>query len=179
MSGPLIDLRLYRLAFIPTVLAVIAIMFSLEGIPGPVEPATPPATFEGDRAAAQARQILELAPERPPGSAGDARIADLVGERFGEIPAGTVSEQGFAGELDGEDVTLRNVVLTLLGDSDETVVVVAPRASPRGPGAASSAAATGLLIELASSLGVADHERTFVLASTGGDGTSGDRKSVV
>jgi hypothetical protein len=174
LPAPPIDLRLYRLAFAPTLLAVIAIMFSLEGAPGPVEPATPPATFEGDRAAALARQIVELAPERTPGSAGDLRAADLVRERFDEIAAGAVSEQGFDAELDGEDVSLRNVVLTVLGESDETVVVVAPRDSREGPGAATSAAATGLLVELATSLGVADHQKTFVLASTSGDGTAGD-----
>lgn len=176
----MIDFRLYRLAFIPAVIAVIVLMFSLEGAPDAIEPTTPPATFEGERASAAARQIAELAPERPPGSHGDAAVADLVAERFGEIPAGAVTEQEFEATLDGDEVTLRNVILTLPGDADSTIVVLAARDSARGEGAASSAAATGLLIELASALGVAGHEKTFLLASTSGSaiGFAGMRELV-
>jgi hypothetical protein len=173
VPGSLINLRLYRLAFAPTLLTVVVIMFSLDGVPAPVEPAAPSASFEGDRAEALARQVLELAPERQPGSVGDLRVADFVRERFDQIPAGTISEQS----LDGEQGSERNVVLTLVGESEETLVVVAPRDAAHGPGAATSAAATGLLLELATSLAIADRQDTFVLASTSGDGTSG--RSVV
>lgn len=164
----MVNLRLYRLAFLPTAIAVVAIMFSLDGAPGPLEPATPPATFDGGRAANQARQVLALAPERPPGSAGDAAVADLVAERFGDVAAGSVAEQSFEATYEGDRVGLRNVLLTLPGDPERTVVVLAGRDSPRGPGAASSAAATGVLIELASTLGLSGHEKTYVLASTSG-----------
>src|ERR1051325_2562485 len=92
---PVINFRLYRLAFLPAVLAVIVAMFSLEGAPDPLEPVTPPTTFEGDRAAAVARQIANVAPDRPPGSHGDAAVADLVAGRFDEVPAGAVTEQRF------------------------------------------------------------------------------------
>ena len=68
-------------------------MFSLEGAPDALEPVTPPSTFEGDRAAAIARQIATTTPDREPGSEGDAAVADLVANRFGDIPAGAVSEQ--------------------------------------------------------------------------------------
>ncbi len=168
MQRPMIDFRLYRLAFLPTLIALVVLMFSLEGAPEPIEPATPPGTFEGERAASQARQIAALAPERQPGSAGDEEIADLVTERFREIPAGAVTQQTFEASFEGDDVTLRNVVLTLPGEAGSTVVILAARDSARGPGAASSAAATGVLIELASALGVAGHEKTYVLASTSG-----------
>jgi len=164
----MIDFRLYRLAFLPAVLAVVVVMFSLQGTPEPLEPVTPPTTFEGDRATAIARQIASQAPDREPGSAGDEAIADLVANRFGEIPAGAVSEQRFdASDGDGNDVTLRNVLLTLPGDADRTIVIAAPRDTATPPGAASSAAATGTLIELANAFRVS-HERTFVLASLSG-----------
>ncbi len=166
----MIDLRLYRLAFLPTLLALVAVMFSLSGAPAAIEPATPPATFEGDRAATLARQIATEAPVRTPGSEGDGRIADLVAERFAEIPAGAVSEQGFEAEFEDEQVSLRNVLLTLPGDGASTVVVLADRDSATGPGATSSAAATGVLIELANALGVTGHEKTYVLASVSGSG---------
>jgi hypothetical protein len=174
---PLIDFRLYRLAFLPMLLAVIALMFSLEGAPDPIEPATPPATFEGDRAAAQARQVASMAPDRRPGSEGDSAIADLVAERFEEILAGAVTEQAFEAEFEGEDVSLRNVLLTLPGETASTVVILAPRDAARGPGAATSAAATGILIELADALRVG-HEKTYVLASTSGTaaGAAGARQ---
>ena len=164
----MIDFRLYRLSFLPALLAVVVVMFSLEGTPDALEPVTPPSTFEGDRAAAVARQIATTAPDREPGSEGDAAVADLVANRFGEIPAGAVSEQTFdTTDRNGDDVSLRNVLLTLPGDADRTIVIVAPRDSPNVPGAASSAAATGILIELANAFRVS-HEQTYVLASVSG-----------
>ena len=168
----MIDLRLYRLAFAPALLAVVAVMFSLEGRAEPLEPAVPPGSFEGGRAAATAQQIAAAAPEREPGSAGDAEVADLVAGRFGEIRAGSVSEQRFETTYDGDEIELRNVLLTLPGDAANVVVVLAPRNSARGPGAATTAAATGVLVELANVLGVSGHAKTYVLASTPGDGAS-------
>lgn len=163
----MIDFRLYRLAFIPALLAVVVVMFSLEGAPDPLEPVTPPSTFEGDRAATLAQQIAKTAPDRSPGSPGDAATADLVADRFGEIPAGVVSEQRFDASYAGDTVSLRNVLLTLPGDAEATIVIAAPRDSADAPGAASSAASTGILIELADAFRVS-HEKTFVLASTSG-----------
>ena len=174
----MVNMRLYRLAFLPTLAAIVAIMFSLEGAPTALEPATPPATFDGKRAANQARQIVAAAPQRPPGSSGDEAVADLVADRFSEIAAGSVTEQGFEADFEGADVSLRNVLLTLPGDAARTIVVLAARDSARGPGAASSAAATGVLVELANALGLAGHEKTFVLASTSGTaaGAAGARE---
>jgi hypothetical protein len=161
----MIDFRLYRLSFLPALLAVVVVMFSLEGAPIALEPVTPPSTFEGDRAAAIARQIATTAPDRPPGSPGDSAVADLVVNRFNEIPAGAVREQRFDASVDGENVSLRNVLLTLPGDAGATVVIAAARDSAGAPGAASTAAATGILVELANAFRVS-HEKTYVLAST-------------
>ena len=121
--------------------------------------------------------MVELAPDRQPGSSGDNAVADLVAERFADIPAGAVTEQEFDGEFEGEEVSLRNVLLTLPGGAASTVVVFAPRDSARGAGAASSAAATGVLIELAEALGNRERAKTFVLASTSGSaaGAAGAR----
>jgi Peptidase family M28 len=167
----MIDFRLYRLAFLPALVAVIAVMFSLEGAPDPFEPAGPPGTFDGGTASAAARLIATKMPDRQPGSAGDSAAADLVSRRFDAVPAGAVSEQQYGAEYDGHDVTLRNVVLTLPGDGSSTIVVAAARDASRAPAAASSAAATGVLVELARALGERQHERTFVLASVSGSAT--------
>jgi hypothetical protein len=174
-----IDFRLYRLAFIPALLAVGVVMFSLEGAPDPLEPGTLRGEFDGARAAALAHQIVNAAPARTPGSEGDNHVADIVAEHMKEIPTGAVSEQRYAARYGGDDVTLRNVLLTLPGTTDDTVVVVAARDAARSPAAASSAAATGILIELANTFRIS-HRLTYVLASVSGSeiGAAGVRKLV-
>jgi hypothetical protein len=176
----IVDFRLYRAAFIPALLAAVTLMFSLQGVPQPVEPAVPTSGFEAGPAMAVAREIVTAAPDRPPGSDGDNRVADLVADRFAAIEAGTSSEQQFDSTFDGDDVSLRNVLLTLSGETDDTIVVLAARDSVEDPGAASSAAATGVLVELAEALGVAGHSKTYVLASTSGasEGAAGARELV-
>src|SRR5215210_4516808 len=139
VTGPgTVDMRLYRLAWLPFVLAVVVLMFSLEGAPRAIEPVTPPGAFEPDRATRLARDIATSAPDRTPGSDDDEQVADLVSEHFREVVAGPTTEQTF--EADGADV--RNVVLTLPGDGESTIVVLAPRDAEHAPAAASSAAAT-------------------------------------
>jgi hypothetical protein len=148
-------------------------------VPEPVQsPETFAAPFEGGRAAASARRIVEQAPVRTPGSEGDSRTAATVAARMAEIRSGKVSEQVFEGSFDGDDVDLRNVLLTLPGNSSRTILVVAGRDSARGAGAASSAAATGVLLELAAELGRTSHTKTIVLASVDGteEGARGIRE---
>jgi hypothetical protein len=176
----MVDFRAYRIAFVATLLAVVALMFSLQGAPPALEAVRPPASFDPGAATATARQIASTAPHRPPGSDGDAAIADLVASRFAAIGGAGVSEQEVTASLDGEDVTLRNVILTLPGSSRETLVVLAGRDSPIGAGGASSAAATGLLVELAEGLATTSHDMTYVLASTSGatEGADGVRRLI-
>jgi hypothetical protein len=173
----MIDFALYRLAFAPALVAVVVLAFSVEGIPEPIPSGLAPAVFESTGAVPVARQIVDAAPERQPGSAGDERAADLVKKSFEEIPGGTVSEQTYDSSYAGEDVSLRNVILTLPGTSPRTIALIAARDSASGPGAASSAAATGVLVELAQALSATDHEKTVVVVSTdgGADGASGAR----
>jgi len=168
------DLRIYRAALLPAVVAFVVMMFSFEPVPNPLPPPVATPTFDGGEAARTARSIVELAPDRSPGSVGDAAVADLVEERFTAIEGGEVSTQSFDSSFDGEDVKLENVILTLPGTSDRTIVVVAGRDSAHGPGAASSAAATATLLELADELGRSRRDQTLILASTdGADGAEG------
>jgi hypothetical protein len=173
----LIDFRLYRIAFVPALIAVVVVMFSLEGAPDALEPGTLRGEFDGTRAAALARQIVNTAPDRTPGSDGDSAVADIVADHFGEVTTGAVSEQRYEASYDGEDVDLRNVLLTLPGETDSTVLVVAARDAARSPAAASSAAATGILIELANTFRIS-HRLTYVLASVSGSeaGAAGIRE---
>lgn len=174
------DPRIYRAALLPAVAAFVLLMFSLEPIPGALQPPVTTPEFDGAAATRTARSIAELAPEREPGSAGDMAAADFVRERFAAIEGGEVSVQDFDSTFDGEDVTLRNVILTLPGASSSTLLIVAHRDSAEGVGAATSAAATAELLTLAEILGGSRHELTLVLASTdgGSDGAAGVRELV-
>ncbi len=173
----MIDFHLYRLALVPAMIAVVIVMFSLEGAPDALEPGTLRGEFDGSRAAASARQIVNNAPDRTPGSEGDSEVADIVADHFGEVTTGAVSEQRYEASYDGEDVDMRNVLLTLPGETNSTVLVVAARDSAESPGAASSAAATGILIELANTFRIS-HRLTYVLASVSGSeaGAAGVRE---
>ncbi|HEY8465922.1 MAG TPA: hypothetical protein VIL04_03880 [Solirubrobacterales bacterium] len=164
----MLDLNVYRVAFAPLAAALVILAFSLDGAPEPVDPGPVTATFDSAAAAATARQLARQLPDRSPGSDGDLAAADLVEERFAQIPAGRVLEQNFTAEVGGEDRELRNVVLVLPGATDEAVLVIAGRDARVGPGTASSAAATGVLTELAVALGASERERTLILASTDG-----------
>src|SRR2546423_8795351 len=136
-----IDFRIYRAGFAPALAAVVVLLFALTAPPDPLPTAVAPAEFDAPTATRLARQVVDMAPDRTPGSEGDARVADFVAQRFGQVDGGEVSDQEFTGEFDGNDVDMRNVILTLPGDSPRTVVLMAPRDSGSGPGAASTAAA--------------------------------------
>lgn len=167
------DLRIYRAGFLPTLAAVVALMFSLEPIPEPLEqPSTTP-DFSGREAARQARTLTTLAPAPTPGSSGDVALAGLVRERFEAVPGGDVAVQETDGRFEGEDVTLRNVILTFPGEMAGAILVVAGRDSPEGSGATTSAAATATLLGIADDLGGARHRRTLILASTSGVANGG------
>jgi hypothetical protein len=172
------DPRIYRAALLPAVAAFVLLMFSLEPIPSVLQPPVSAPTFDGSEAGRVTRNILRLAPEREPGSEGDRLTGDFVSDRFSEIEGGEVSTQSFDSSYNGDDVELRNVLLTLPGSSEKTLLIVAHRDSADGPGASSSAAATASLITLAEGLGGSRHSRTIVLASTdgGSDGAQGARE---
>jgi hypothetical protein len=173
-----IDPRIYRAGFLPAVVAVVVVMFSVAPRPEPITFPIPGASFETGPAANAAREIARIAPDRTPGSEGDQAAAELVAARFGAIQGGEVSEQRVESSFDGEDVELRNVILVLPGESEQRILVVARRDSARGIGLASSAAATGALIELAESFGGARHSKTLVFVSTSGgsEGSAGARE---
>jgi len=170
--------RIYRAGFAPAVAAIVVLLFALTAPPDPLPGTAASAEFDELAAARTARQIVATAPDRTPGSEGDAAIAQMVEQHFQRVEGGLVTEQQFGGQFDGHDVGLRNVILTLPGDTDRSVVVMAPRDSGSGPGAASSAAATGVLLELVDELSVQSHTKTLVFVSSDGSsaGAQGARE---
>ena len=176
----MIDFRIYRAGFLPALVALVVLLFALKAPPGPLPSVVAPAEFDQTAAMQYVRQIVAAAPERSPGSAGDAAAAALVEKQFQRVSEGQVAEQSFSGSFDGHSVDLRNVILTLPGNTPRSVVVIAGRDSASGPGAASSAAATATLLELVNEVRSSGHSKTLVFVSTDGasDGAVGARQFV-
>ncbi len=176
----MIDFRIYRAGLAIIVIAIATVLLSLESEPGALAEGVPAAGFDAGDARELAELIVKQAPYRTPGSAADLEVADLVEKRFTSIQGGTIARQDFSGEFDGEEVKMRNVILSLPGGSPSTLVVIANRDTARAEGAASSAAATGILLQLAEQLGSSRHNKTILLVSTdgGADGQLGVREFV-
>jgi hypothetical protein len=75
---------------------------------------------------------------------------------------------------------MQNVLLTIPGESERTILVIAGRDSGSGIGAGSSASATAVLLTLADALGSQRHNESIVLASTDGsaEGAAGARELI-
>ena len=69
----MLDPRIYRAAFLPTIAAVVLLMFSLEPAPAPLEGPVSTPTFEGRETARVARSIATTTPDRTPGSRATGR----------------------------------------------------------------------------------------------------------
>jgi hypothetical protein len=164
----MLEPRLYRLGLLLALAAAVVLMFSVVSRPEPLRSDVAADAFDGERAAALDRQLLQLAPSREPGSAGNAAAAEFVAERFRAIQGGSVSVQAFEAGFDGDDVPMRNVSLVLPGLSDRTIVIAAPRDCDGGPCAVSSGASTAALLELASTFDGAPHTKTLAFVSTDG-----------
>src|SRR5918992_2375546 len=120
-------------------------MFSLQSLPGALQPALPPDAFDDDAATTLARDLAEAHPEPRPGSDQDEALGTLVQDRFAQIPSVEVSEQTFSASYGGDDVELRNLIAVLPGRSERQIAVLAHRDAAAGSGAASSTAATAVL----------------------------------
>jgi hypothetical protein len=173
----MVEQRIYRVALVPALAALVLVMFSFQPVPNPLQEPVANPEFEASQTARAARQIVARAPEREPGSTGDRTIAADVRDAFGKVEGGQVAVQDFSSEFRGNDVDLQNVILTIPGESERTILVVAGRDSADGPGAGTSASATAELLTLAETLGSQRHNDTIILASTDGasDGAAGAR----
>lgn len=164
----MLEPRLYRLGLLLALAAAVVLMFSVVSRPPTLRSEVAPDAFDGARATALDRQMLEVARERQPGSAGDAASAAFVAQRFRTVQGGQVAVQRFSGSFDDHDVQMRNVSLVLPGLTDRRIVVIAARDCAAGPCAVSSGAATATLLELADAFDGARHTKTLVLVSTDG-----------
>lgn len=160
----MIEPRIYRAAFLPALLALVLVAFSLESPPRALDQGlAADALFEGNTAMTTVRSIVAAAPDRTAGSAGDLAT--------GRFAAAAFRSHGFTTAVDRwqeDGRNLMNVVGRRPGNSERQIVVLAERDSHGKPDAAGSAADTAALLEFARVFeGRASH-RTLVLASVDG-----------
>ena len=166
----MLDLRVYRAAFVPAVVALFVAAFSLADRPAPATTADPAEVFDaagafGDETRPQRNSLHELArafPDRRPGSAGDAGLAARVAETLGQSGAYRVTRTRTNG--------LETVVAVRPGLSSRRIVVLAGRDARARPGLA-ELSATAALLEIARVYRERDLNRTLVLVSTSGTTT--------
>jgi hypothetical protein len=178
-----LDVRVYRAAFLPALVALFVAAFSLVDRPAPVTSPLSAEGFDGARAFGTANppprnSLSELArafPDRRPGSPGDRALARRVATALAAIepatrrPLFTVTR----GTIPGGDRAageIETVVGVRPGLSSRRIVVLAHRDSGRVPGTA-GLSGTAALLELARAVGARDLEKTLVLVSTSGGST--------
>jgi hypothetical protein len=181
----MLDVRLYRAAFVPVVVAVLIAAFSLGERPRPIRTTLAPDAFDGQRAYAGLLELARTYPRRAPGSPGDEALADRVQadlDRAGFAPR----RERFAAEtVDGEQ-TLETVIGERVGRDSRRIVIVAQRDAPAddrgaaGDGGAARLSGTAALLELARLYRGRATRRTLTLVSTSGatGGSAGVRDLV-
>src|SRR3954447_9468219 len=79
-----LDVRVYRTAFLPALLALFVAAFSLTGRPAALPSPPPGDAFDGARAAGTLDGLARAFPDRRAGSAGDRRLADYIARALGQ-----------------------------------------------------------------------------------------------
>ena len=179
----MLDVRVYRAAFLPALVALFVAAFSLVDRPGPATTSQAADAFDGARAFGTAtppprNSLLELArafPRRAPGSAGDLGVADRVAAALAardlatNRPLFSVTRTRVpGGPLDAGP--LETVVGVRPGVSSRRVVVIADRDAASSPGVA-ELSATAALLELARDVRARELRKTLELVSTSGGST--------
>jgi hypothetical protein len=178
-----LDVRVYRAAFLPALVALFVAAFSLVDRPGPATSGQSADAFDAGRAFGTAtppprnslRELAGAFGDRRPGSAGDRALADRIATALGAVdptskrPLFTVTRQLTPGGA-RDAGELETVVGVRPGLSSRRVVVVAHRDSPGGPGLA-QLSATATLLELARDVRARELTKTLVLVSTTGAST--------
>jgi hypothetical protein len=170
--------RLYRVAFVPFMLALAVAAFSLGARPQPLGSTLAPDAFEGPRAFAELQSLAARYPDRRPGSPGDDALAEYVAhslEGLGGAAGGGFSvhtERFEAQTIDGERM-LSTVVAQRPGATSATPIVIVAHRDAAARGSRAELSGTAALLELARVFAARETKRTIILASTSG-GSGGD-----
>jgi hypothetical protein len=169
-----IEPRIYRAAFLPALLALVVVAFSLVTAPHAVpQGLAADALFEGTTAVGMVRDIVATTPDRRAGRPGDARVASRVKQ--------ALLSHGFPTTIDHfeqDGVRMTNVIGRRPGSTSKQIVVMAARDASGIPDESGSAADTAALIEFARVFEGRASRRTLVLASVDGSqlGDAGARR---
>jgi hypothetical protein len=159
-----IEPRIYRAGFLPALLAIVLVAFSLVTAPTAVpQGLAADALFEGTTAVSTVRDIATTTPDRRAGKPGDAAVASRVKQAF--------LSHGFPTTIDRFDengTRLVNVIGRRPGNTSKQIVVMAARDAATVPDEAGSAADTAALIEFARVFEGRASQKTLVLASVDG-----------
>jgi hypothetical protein len=172
------DARIYRAAFIPLLLALVIVGFSLTGRLAGFSSTLAPDAFDGGRAFAGLQTLLERFPERSPGSAGDGRLAAYVAQTLRELGGARTRGSATGGfqvstrrvrarTLDGAR-TLTTVVAERPGSTGEAPIAILASRDASERGSSAQLSATAALLELARVFAQSETRRTIVLVSTSG-----------
>ena len=142
----MLDVRVYRAAFLPLLLALFVAAFSLGPRPAPATTTLAADAFDGARASAVLRDLARRHPERPPGSAAEEALGGRV-ERTLRGNGFEVSRRVTRARPAGGARDLTTVVGVRPGVSSRRLVVVADRAA-RGAPATAALSGTAALLEL-------------------------------
>ncbi|HEX8205151.1 MAG TPA: hypothetical protein VF587_03730, partial [Solirubrobacteraceae bacterium] len=184
----MLDVRIYRTAFVPVLLAVVVVAFSLAERPRPIGTTLAPDAFDGRRAMTTLAELEREFPDRRPGSLGDDAVAALVEERLRfpnpETPRRERVTPAFETSTrvrDGQTIDGETGLLTVLGErtgrEQRRIVVVAERDAADAP-SLGRLTATAALLELARVYEGRRTRRTLTLVSTSGGsgGAAGIRR---
>jgi peptidase M28-like protein len=176
----MLDVRIYRAALVPVLLAVIVCAFSLQDQPTPVTTTLAPDAFSGVRAERELRSLADAFPQRRAGDAADTQLARRIADTFrGMGEAYEVTTPTFRGEtIDGER-TLTTVMARQVGAPGPELVVVAHR-DAAGRGAEAELSGTASMLELARVIAGGRLRRTVTFVSTtGGSGGAAGARDLV
>ncbi len=162
----MLDVRVYRAAFVPALIALFVAAFSLADRPGGATTPFAPAGFDGGRAYTLLGDLGKEFPERPPGSDADRALADRVAETFRannfRVSRRTTEERTVRGPQE-----LETVVGVRPGLSSRRIVVLAHRDALGSP-ALAELSGTAALLEMARLFKVRELSSTLMLVSTSG-----------
>jgi hypothetical protein len=175
----LINWSLYRIGWVVVLLPALIVLVGAH-TPRSLPASALPETFDGASALTYASDLVSIAPDRAPGTAGDARAASWIAEQLRLTGIRIVQTDRFRGrDAAGHEVPLANVVAIEPGASREAILLIAHHdAESPGPSADDNASGVGTLIELARTLVGTTAGKTVILASTDGSlaGSAGARR---
>lgn len=176
------DGRIYRAAFVPLLLVLAIVGFSLASRPASMGSTLAPDAFNGGRAYAELTALAKRFPDRPPGSRGDEELAAYVIRALRGLGRPSIGPRSAGASGGGFQVTTRRFKAQTIDGSRTLTTVVAERPGSTGMsplailahrdavgrGSAAELSGTAALLELARVFAQGETRRTIVLVSTSG-----------